>query len=78
VRRLLDTQVLLGAAGEPNRFSAEARTLLEALENLLHFSPANLWEVVIKNGLGRDDFQVDAHALRRSLLDNGYRHSVSS
>jgi PIN domain nuclease of toxin-antitoxin system len=65
--------VLLWAAGAPSRLPAETRALLEAPENLLHFSPANLWEIVIKNGLGRDDFQVDAHALRRGLLDNGYR-----
>ncbi len=73
MRLLLDTQVLLWSAGEPKRLPEEARALLAAPENLLHFSPANLWEVVIKNGLGRDDFQVDAHALRRGLLDNGYR-----
>lgn len=36
------------------------------------FSLASLWEIVIKNGLGRDDFKVDANVLRRSLLDNGY------
>lgn len=28
--------------------------------------------MVIKNGLGRPDFQVDAHLLRRGLVDNGY------
>ena len=31
-----------------------------------------LWEVAIKRGLGRTDFQVDARLLRRGLLDNGY------
>jgi len=73
VRLLLDTQVLLWSAGAPERLPEEARALLSAPENLLYFSPANLWEIVINNGLGRDDFQVDAHALRRGLLDNGYR-----
>jgi PIN domain nuclease of toxin-antitoxin system len=28
---------------------------------------------VIKNGLGRADFQVDPHRLRRALPANGYR-----
>jgi PIN domain nuclease of toxin-antitoxin system len=28
--------------------------------------------VVIKRGLGRDDFQVDPRLLRRGLRDNGY------
>jgi PIN domain nuclease of toxin-antitoxin system len=31
-----------------------------------------LWEVAIKRGLGRADFQADARLLRRGLLDNGY------
>jgi len=28
--------------------------------------------VTIKRALGRDDFEVDPHLLRRGLLDNGY------
>ena len=36
------------------------------------FSAASLWEVSLKRGLGRSDFQVDARLLRRGLLDNGY------
>ena len=28
--------------------------------------------MVIKRGLGRPDFKVDARVLRRGLLDNGY------
>jgi PIN domain nuclease of toxin-antitoxin system len=35
-------------------------------------SSASLWEVAIKSGLGRPDFQVDSRLLRRGLLDNGY------
>lgn len=31
-----------------------------------------MWEIVIKCGLGRKDFQVDPRLLRRGLLDNGY------
>lgn len=52
--------------------SNEARALIEAPDNELFFSSASLWEVVIKRGLGRDDFRVDARLLRRGLLDNGY------
>lgn len=35
-------------------------------------SAASLWEVAIKAGLGREDFQVDAAILRRGLLEHGY------
>jgi PIN domain nuclease of toxin-antitoxin system len=69
---LLDTHVLLWAAGEPTRLSASARRLLNDANNELLFSAASLWEVAIKRGLGRKDFSVDARLLRRGLLDNGY------
>ena len=72
MKLLLDTHLLLWAAGEPERLPGTARALLDNSGNELLFSPASLWEVAIKRGLGRDDFQVDARLLRRGLLDNGY------
>lgn len=72
MKLLLDTHLLLWAAGEPKRLSATARRLIESPENQLFFSAASIWEVLIKCGLGRADFQVDARLLRRGLQDNGY------
>ena len=72
MKLLLDTHLLLWAAGEPKRLSKQARTLIDNPDNELLFSAASLWEVVIKRGLGREDFAVDARLLRRGLLDNGY------
>ena len=72
MKLLLDTHLLLWAAGHPDRLSVEARTLIDDPGNELLFSAASLWEVIIKRGLGRDDFRVDARVLRRGLLDNGY------
>ena len=45
---LLDTQLLLWAAGQPERLSAAARALLTNPANVLLFSAASLWEVAIK------------------------------
>ncbi len=73
MKLLLDTHLLLWAAGAPDQLSAEARKLLEDPLNELLFSAASLWEIAIKRGLGRADFQVDARVLRRGLLDNGYQ-----
>ena len=73
MKLLLDTHLLLWAAGSPERLSAAARTLLEDPKNELLFSAASLWEIAIKCGLGRSDFQVNARVLRRGLLDNGYQ-----
>src|SRR6266571_9199418 len=72
MKLLLDTHLLLWAAGEPQRLSKQARTLIDNPDNELLFSAASLWEVAIKRGLGREDFKVDARLLRRGLLDNGY------
>jgi PIN domain nuclease of toxin-antitoxin system len=73
MKLLLDTHLLLWAAGEPRRLSKAARALIDDPDNELLFSAASLWEVAIKRGLGRKDFQVEARLLRRGLLDNGYR-----
>jgi PIN domain nuclease of toxin-antitoxin system len=69
---LLDTHLLLWAAEDARRLPQAGRRLIEDLENELLFSSASLWEVMIKRGLGREDFQVDARVLRRALIDNGY------
>lgn len=73
MKLLLDTHLLLWAAGEPRRLSKQARTMIDNADNELLFSAASLWEVAIKRGLGREDFRVDPRLLRRGLLDNGYR-----
>lgn len=69
---LLDTHLLLYAAGMPERLPSVARTFLENPDSELAFSAASLWEVAIKNGLGREDFRVDPRLLRRGLRENGY------
>ena len=84
MKLLLDTQILLWAAGQPERLSAAARKLLSNKRNDLLFSAASLWEIAIKKSLGREDFRIEPRLLRRGLLDNGYtelpvtsQHAVS-
>ena len=72
MRFLLDTHLLLWAAGRVNRLSRQARRLIDDPQNELTFSVASIWETAIKHGRGRDDFQADPRFLRRGLLDNGY------
>lgn len=73
MKLLLDTHLLLWAAGQPERLSKQARRLLSDPANELLFSAASLWEIAIKRNLGRADFKVEPRLLRRGLLDNGYR-----
>ena len=72
MKLLLDTHLLLWAAGQPDLLSQDAGALLNDPANDLFFSAASLWEVTIKRGLRRDDFQADPRLLRRGLLDHGY------
>ena len=71
MKLLLDTHLLLWAAAGDG-LSAKAVAMIGDPANILAFSPASIWEVAIKNRLGRDDFRADPHLLRRGLLDNGY------
>ncbi|MDP8568955.1 type II toxin-antitoxin system VapC family toxin [Methylophilus aquaticus] len=84
MRLLLDTHILLWAAAGSDQLSSNAKSLIENPENQLYFSSASLWEIAIKNKLGRADFKVDLAVLRRSLLDNGFeeiminsKHAIS-
>ena len=72
MRLLLDTHVLLWAAGTPQRLSSEIAAQLGDQENTLLFSAASIWEICIKCSLSRSDFRIDAGILKRGLIDNGY------
>ncbi|MER8930115.1 type II toxin-antitoxin system VapC family toxin [Mesorhizobium sp. M0859] len=72
MKLLLDTHLLLWAAGEPEKLPPAALAEMENADNHLTFSAARLWEIAFKRGLGRHDFRVDARLLRRGQIDNGY------
>jgi PIN domain nuclease of toxin-antitoxin system len=70
MKLLIDTHLLLwAAAGE---LPAAAERYISDESNLLLFSSASLWEIVIKCELGRPDFDVDPYVLYNGLLENGY------
>jgi len=70
MRLLIDTHILLWAAAD--ELPPEAARYIQNMDNTLLFSPASIWEVVIKRGLGRDDFFVDPASLYSGLLTAGY------
>ena len=76
MRLLLDTHLLLWTAIQPDRVAAPVRQMIEDPANDLHFSVVSIWEVATKRSLGRADFTVDSHVLRRSLLDSRYEEVV--
>ena len=73
MRILLDTHLLVWAMGSPERLSAALAAMLQDPANTPFFSVASLWELVIKQGLGKPDFRVEPALLRRALLDGGWQ-----
>lgn len=85
MKLLLDTHLLLWAAGRPERLSGVAHDLLVSPAHELLFSAASVWEIALKNTLGRRDFRVDPSALCLGLIGSGYvelpvtaRHCVAT
>ena len=72
MKLLLDTQILLSAAGATDQLSAAARQLLNDPLNELLFSAASFWEIAIKSALRRRDFRVDLPRLLRALPRAGF------
>ncbi|PTM93623.1 type II toxin-antitoxin system VapC family toxin [Mycoplana dimorpha] len=72
MRLLLDTHILIWAAGDIAAMPKSVRAIIEDERNVLLFSPASIWETAIKHGQGRSDFRADPRTLHQRLLDNGY------
>ena len=70
MKLLLDTRVLLWSAA--GKLPPNAEKYVIEKSNQLYFSPASIWEIVIKKNLNRADFRVDPYMLYNGLLDNGY------
>jgi PIN domain nuclease of toxin-antitoxin system len=72
MRLLLDTHLLLWTSILPRMLSAEARELIDDRSNQVCFSAASIWEIAVKRGLGRSDFDVDPGTLRQGLLGRSF------
>lgn len=72
MRLLIDTQLLIWATTGSSR-GRGAAGLIDDPDNNILFSVSSLWEVAIKRGLQRPDFQIDPAWLRAQLLVAGYQ-----
>lgn len=68
MRVLLDTQLLLWSLGSPGKLSTKARDMIDAGE--VHVSAASLWEITIKNALGK--LPADPRAILAALEPSGF------
>ncbi len=73
MKLLLDSYVLLCAAGAPEKLSAVTRQMIDDARNELFFSPATLWEILLTDKRAQNHVSVDVRVLRRGLIDNGYQ-----
>ncbi|MGL4636603.1 MAG: type II toxin-antitoxin system VapC family toxin [Beijerinckiaceae bacterium] len=73
---LFDTQILLWALRKPKRLSQRVVTLLDddALER--SFSVVTMWEVAIKGGLRRPDFDFEPAQIRAAFMGSGMQELV--
>ena len=76
MKYLVDTHLLIWAANDT--LPKEALPYFLNKDNELFFSSASIWEVVIKTGLNRPDFQINPDILYCGLLDNGYNELTIS
>lgn len=58
---LLDTHLLLWAAGQPDRLSAPATRMLSNGRNMVHFSVVSLWEIASSGRLAAVIFRSISH-----------------
>jgi PIN domain nuclease of toxin-antitoxin system len=72
VRLLVDTHVLLWAIAEPERIPASIRDRLESSDNEVFFSAASIWEVAIKQQIGRLNLPVTPEDLAEAAVRMGF------
>ena len=72
MRLLLDTQIVLWLAAEPEKLPPGAVGLLADPDAGIAFSVVNLWEVAIKRSLNRPTFQINPRRLRERMITTGF------
>lgn len=71
MRLLLDTQIALWWQLEPDRVPVVARRLVMSSDAVVFISDASLWEMAIKQTLGR--LQLDLPRFREQCTTDGFR-----
>jgi len=69
---LLDTHALLWWLKDPGQLRSEAREAIRDPENLVYYSAANVWEIIIKSALGKLP-PVDQSQMESALAEDQIR-----
>jgi len=73
---LVDTHVLIWLTVESPRLGDGTKRLLSDPENEIYFSAISIFEIAVKQQLAKVDFNVEASAVRRILLEKRYLELV--
>jgi PIN domain nuclease of toxin-antitoxin system len=68
---LLDTHAFIWATALPERLSPRIRALLGSTGNTIRVSTATIWEISLKHGLQRKDFQFPEDAVVKGIQSLG-------
>ncbi len=72
MRVLTDTHVLIWALIEPHRMPVTHDLVLKDRSNDFFFSAVNIWEIAIKQALGRLDFDLDPIMVLAAARQTGF------
>ncbi len=70
---LADTHVLLWAVREPERVSSLARSVLEDGSQVVYFSIASIWEIAIKQSLGKLKLDATVREFVQAQIHNDFK-----
>jgi len=75
VKFLLDTQIFLWALLQSHKLRGAVRKALEDVDNSVYVSAASLWEISIKQGIGKLTLPGEAAIyLPQRIEQNGFTH----
>jgi PIN domain nuclease of toxin-antitoxin system len=72
MRLLVDTHVLLWAAAEPDRLPPSFRDRIESPDNEVLFSAVSIWEIAIKQQIGRLPLSVTPEEIADAAVRMGF------
>jgi PIN domain nuclease of toxin-antitoxin system len=72
VRILLDTHILIWALVGSRRLPKEAADTISNGGNEILFSAASIWEIAIKQQIGRMDFSLGAERIVDAAIETGF------
>jgi PIN domain nuclease of toxin-antitoxin system len=71
MRVLLDTHILLWCLEESDKLPDKARDLLLSAD-IVFASTVNLWEIMIKQSIGRLELKIDMHDIIQVIEQSGF------